>query len=89
MGNKSETNTTKTTRKVAILTKDWSYDNLQSETRTIVPAGTEYTFGKYSNTQILPNGDLRWFYWDIPQSHFRIVTEVVNTTTTIEVKRMD
>lgn len=89
MSSKTNTVASTSTRKVAILTKDWTYHNLQSETNTVVPAGTEYIFGEYSNTQLLPNGNLRWFYWDIPRDHFRIVTEVVNVTTITEVKRMD
>ena len=89
MSNKTTTVATTSTRKVAILTKDWTYHDLQSETNTVVPAGTEYTFGEFSNTQILPNGNLRWFYWEIPKDHLRVVTEVVNVTTTTEVKRMD
>ena len=89
MDSKSETSTSKNTRMVAILTKEWSYNNLQSETTTVVPAGTEYTFGKYSNTQLLPNGNLRWFYWDIPKENFRVCTEEVVTTTTVTVKRFD
>lgn len=89
MGTKSETTTTTTTRKVAILIKDWSYNNLQSETNTVVPAGTEYAFGNFSNTEILPNGSLRWYYWDIPKDHFRICTEEVVTTTTVTIKRFD
>lgn len=89
MAIKNETLTSSSSRQIAVLTKEWSYHNIDARTdaAVIVPIGTEYTIGKYSNAEILPNGDLRWFYWSIPQDHFEVYTEETTTTTTITTTR--
>lgn len=90
MTEKNETITSTSRQKVAVLTKDWTYQEVSSGKSTTVPAGQEYIIGaRYNNTDLLPNGNLRWFYWDIPRDHFKIVLEEVTTTTTVVVKRIE
>lgn len=80
---KTTTTTKVTTVIVAVLTKDWTFNDHGGRYRTF-PVGKELQVP--GDALLLPNGELRWADHTIPQDHFELhedETTSVTTSTTV------